>query len=175
MRLLTATLPMLLLPFALGANAHEGQQHQAASAKKEQMPWGIAGDARASVKTIVLSMTDDMRFTPNRIEVEQGQTVRFVVRNSGAIMHEFVMGTKQTLDKHAALMMKFPGMEHDEPYMTHVKAGASGEVTWTFNRPGDFDFACLIAGHFQAGMVGTIKVVPASRNRHSAAPGLSRG
>ena len=175
MRLWNATLPMLLLPLALGAHAHEGQQHPAASAKKEQMPWGIAGDARASVKTIVLSMTDDMRFTPNRIEVEQGQTVRLVVRNSGAIMHEFVMGTKKTLDEHAALMMKFPGMEHDEPYMTHGKAGASCEVTWTFNRPGDFDFACLIAGHFQAGMVGTIKVVPASSNRHSAAPGHSRG
>lgn len=69
MRLWKATLPTLLLPLALGANAHEGQQHPAASAKKEQMPWGIAGDARASVKTIVLSMTD-MRFTPNRVEVE---------------------------------------------------------------------------------------------------------
>lgn len=169
MKLLNAALPMLALTFLLGANAHEGQQHQATSAGKEQVSWGIAGDARAATKTIVLSMTDDMRFTPSRIEVNQGDTVRFVVRNSGGVMHEFVLGTKKTLDEHAALMMKFPGMEHEEPYMTHVKPGASGEVVWTFNRAGDFDFACLIAGHFQAGMVGTIKVGSASPGRRSAA------
>jgi len=55
-------------------------------------------------------------------------------------------------------MVKFPNMEHDEPYMTHVKAGGTGELVWNFNRPGQFEFACLIAGHYQAGMVGTIKV-----------------
>ena len=62
-------------------------------------------------------------------------------------------------------MVKFPTMEHDEPYMAHVKPGESGEIVWTFNRPGDFDFACLIAGHYQAGMVGKIKVVPAGDAR----------
>ena len=77
-------------------------------------------------------------------------------------MHEFVLGTKKELDNHAALMMKFPGMEHSEPYMAHVAPGKTGEITWTFNRPGDFDFACLIAGHYQAGMVGKVKVVAAS-------------
>jgi uncharacterized cupredoxin-like copper-binding protein len=39
-----------------------------------------------------------------------------------------------------------------------VDAGQSGEIVWTFNRVGEFEFACLIAGHFQAGMVGTITV-----------------
>ncbi len=53
----------------------------------------------------------------------------------------------------------FKNMEHDEPYMTHVAAGKSGELVWNFNRPGEFDFACLIAGHYQAGMVGKIKVI----------------
>ena len=64
-------------------------------------------------------------------------------------------------------MVKFPNMEHDEPYMAHVKPGESGEIVWTFNRPGDFDFACLIAGHYQAGMVGKIKVAPAGNGRPS--------
>ena len=110
-------------------------------------------------------MTDDMRFTPDRIEVRQGETVRFVVVNRGAMLHEFVLGDKQTLDEHAAMMVKFPGMEHDEPYMAHVKPSARGEIVWRFNRPGDFDFACLIAGHYQAGMRGTIKVNPAKGAR----------
>jgi uncharacterized cupredoxin-like copper-binding protein len=55
-------------------------------------------------------------------------------------------------------MVKFPGMEHDEPYMAHVPAGKTGEIVWTFNRAGEFDFACLIPGHYQAGMVGKVRV-----------------
>jgi uncharacterized cupredoxin-like copper-binding protein len=145
---------------SLGASAHEGEDHarKAGPVKKEQKAWGIAGDAKGAKRTIEITMSDNMRFTPDRIEVKQGETVKLVVKNSGRILHEMVIGTKTELDEHAAMMMKFPGMEHDEPYMTHVKPGATGEIVWTFNRPGEFDFACLIAGHYQAGMVGKIVV-----------------
>ena len=122
-------------------------------------PWGIAGNAKAVTRTISESMLDKMRFTLDKIEVKQGDTVKFVLKNEGKIMHEFVIGTKKELDEHAALMVKFPTMEHDEPYMAHIPPGKTGEIIWTFNRPGSFDFACLIAGHYQAGMVGTITVV----------------
>jgi uncharacterized cupredoxin-like copper-binding protein len=104
-------------------------------------------------------MTDQMRFTPDRLQVRQGETIRFVHHNDGKMLHEFVIGTRQTLDEHAAMMLRFPGMEHDEPYMAHVSPGQVGEMIWTFNRAGEFDFACLIAGHYQAGMVGTIHVL----------------
>ncbi len=127
-------------------------------AKKEQKPWGIAGDAKAVSRTVEIRMADTMRFTPDRISVKQGETLKFVIRNDGKILHELVIGTKKDLDEHAALMVKFPTMEHDEPYMTHVKPGQTGTMAWTFNRPGEFDFACLIAGHYQTGMVGKITV-----------------
>ena len=78
-------------------------------------------------------------------------------------MHEFVLGTKKELDEHAALMVKFPNMEHDEPYMAHVAPGKTGEIIWTFNRAGEFDFACLISGHYQAGMMGKVRVLAAAR------------
>ena len=109
-------------------------------------------------------MTDTMRFTPNRLEVMQGETIRIVIKNEGQLLHEFVLGTKTELDKHAALMLKFPNMEHDEPYMAHVPPGKTGQIIWTFNRAGDFDFACLIAGHYQAGMVGKVQVTADKRN-----------
>lgn len=125
---------------------------------KEQKPWGIAGDAKSVLRTIEVRMTDDMRFSPDRIQVKQGETVRFVMRNMGKMLHEMVIGTQQDLDQHAAMMLKFPDMEHDEPYMTHVKPGQRGQIVWNFNRPGEFQFACLVAGHYQAGMVGTIGV-----------------
>jgi uncharacterized cupredoxin-like copper-binding protein len=145
---------------ALAHERHDAQE-ASSSAKKEQKPWGIAGDARNAKRTVEIAMTDDMRFTPSSIQVKQGETVKFVVRNKGKVLHEMVIGDKKTLDEHAALMVRFPGMEHDEPYMAHVAAGKQGTLVWNFNRPGDFDFACLIAGHYQAGMVGKIKVAAA--------------
>ena len=69
-----------------------------------------------------------------------------------------LFGEWSLADTDLALMLKFPNMEHDEPYMAHVPAGKTAEIIWTFNRPGDFDFACLIPGHYQAGMKGTINV-----------------
>lgn len=164
-----ASLATLLTVALSGASVLAHENHSAAKTataiKKEQMPWGIAGDARDARRTIEIAMTDDMRFTPSNIEVRQGQTVKFVVRNNGKVLHEMVIGDKKTLDEHAALMLKFPGMEHDEPYMAHVAAGKEGSLVWNFNRPGEFDFACLIAGHYQAGMVGKIKVIAATTNK----------
>ena len=161
MKRIHGLLAAALLGVSLGAAAHGDEDHgkkAAGSVKKEQKAWGIAGDAKAAKRTIEISMTDNMRFSPERIEVKEGETVKFVVKNAGKIMHEMVIGTKKELDEHAALMAKFPTMEHEEPYMTHVGPGKTGELVWTFNRPGEFDFACLIAGHYQAGMVGKIKV-----------------
>ena len=137
-----------------------GDEHakKTVAVKKEEKEWGIAGDPKAVKRTVALSMTDNMRFTPALIEVKQGDTIKLVMKNDGKQMHELVMGTKKELADHAALMLKFPNMEHDEPYMAHVPAGKSGEIVWHFNKAGDFDFACLIAGHYQAGMVGKIKV-----------------
>lgn len=159
---LAAAASVVALPLlASTAWAHTDKPHasKAGSARKEQKDWGIAGDARNVKRTINVGMADNMRFTPERIEVRQGETVRFVVRNTGKVMHEFVIGTKAENAKHAELMVKFPNMEHDEPYMAHVPPGKTGEIVWTFNRAGEFEFACLIAGHYQGGMVGTIKVV----------------
>jgi uncharacterized cupredoxin-like copper-binding protein len=149
------------------ALAHEnhGAKKPAATVKKEQQPWGIAGDAKEAKRTIEIAMTDDMRFTPSNIEVKEGETVRFVVQNKGKVMHEMVIGTKKTLDEHAAMMQRFPTMEHDEPHMAHVAAGKKGDLIWKFNRAGDFDFACLIPGHYQAGMVGKIKVTAAGGSK----------
>lgn len=148
-----------------GGNAsfsHENMPHTARNAPvvKEQKAWGIAGDTQAVARTITLRMTDDMRFTPRHIEVREGETVRLRAENKGQVLHEIVIGTKPELDAHAEMMAKHPGMEHDEPYMAHVGAGKKGDIVWQFNRAGQFDFACLIAGHYQAGMTGTITVLP---------------
>ncbi len=153
-----------LLAGATSTFSHESHAEPKATAgAPEQQAWGVAGVAKSATRTVTLTMDDNMRFTPDKLVFKQGETVRFVIRNQGNILHETVIGTRDELDKHAAMMLKFPGMAHDEPYMAHVAAGKSGELIWTFNRPGEFDFACLIAGHYQAGMVGKISVTAATR------------
>jgi len=139
-------------------HAHHGGA--TATAPAEQTPFGIAGDARKVQRTITLRMGDDMRFTPSHLTVKRGETLRLRVQNQGQVMHEIVLGTPGSLSGHAQMMQQHPGMAHDAPHMAHVAPGQKGELVWQFNRAGEFDFACLVAGHFEAGMKGTITVKP---------------
>jgi uncharacterized cupredoxin-like copper-binding protein len=107
-------------------------------------------------------MNDTMQYSLREIRVRQGETVTFVISNKGKLRHELVIGTKDELQKHADLMRTFPNMRHDEPYMAHVKPGATERMTWRFTRAGTFPFGCLVAGHFEAGMKGTIVVAAAN-------------
>jgi uncharacterized cupredoxin-like copper-binding protein len=141
------------------APAGKGKGRPVAASKAQQQDWGIAGDPRAVRRTIEISMSDSMRFSPSTLQVREGETVRLVVVNRGKVMHELVIGTRKVLDAHAALMRRFPNMDHDEPHSAHVQPGRRQSLVWTFNRPGDFAFACLIPGHYEAGMVGKIKVM----------------
>lgn len=150
---------LLALPWAQAHSPSAHKNHHAqSSAPAEQKEWGIAGDPKKAIRTIEIRMTDDMRFAPNQIQVKLGETVRLVAVNAGKVLHEIVIGTPQELKAHAEMMKKHPGMEHDEPYMAHVEPGQKGAIVWTFNRAGSFEFACLIPGHFEAGMIGRITV-----------------
>ena len=157
-RTLLLTSGALLWGGAALGHGESNRPKDAAPLAKEQQPWGIAGEARRVSRTVELRMLDSMRFVPDRLAVKIGQTLRLRIRNTGAVLHEIVIGTPAALDEHAALMLRFPDMQHDEPWMAHVPPGRTGEIVWTFNRAGEFAFACLIAGHYQAGMVGRITV-----------------
>ncbi|MDH3286629.1 MAG: cupredoxin family protein [Betaproteobacteria bacterium] len=119
---------------------------------------GKPGNPKKVTRTIKISGSDNMRYTPSAITVKRGETVRLVVRNTGKIDHELVIGTLKELKEHAELMRKHPGMEHDEPNMTLVRPGETREIIWQFTNAGTLDFACTIPGHLEAGMVGKIKV-----------------
>jgi uncharacterized cupredoxin-like copper-binding protein len=120
--------------------------------------FGQPADPNGVHRTVRVEMKDTMRFSPARIVVRQGEAVRFVPINNGKLAHEMVLGTRKELEEHAALMKKFPDMEHDEPNMAHVPAGKTGRIDWRFTRTGTYYFACLVPGHFDAGMVGRIIV-----------------
>ena len=154
------TLPALALslaslagPVSAGPGA-PGHSHSGFSA-------GQPGDPRKPARTVVISMHESdgkMAFSSNYVEVRRGEQIKFVLQNKGELDHEFILATTKDNDKHAALMMKYPEMEHDDPNAKRLGASKNGEMLWQFTKTGEYEFACLIPGHREAGMHGKIVV-----------------
>jgi len=147
--LLAATI--LLLASTSLAIAHDAEHFSA----------GEPGDPKKSARTVMVIMSDSdgtMRFSPDRLNVKKGEPVRFVIQNKGELKHEFTLASVEDNNKHAALMQKYPDMEHDDPNAKSVDPGKTAEILWRFSKSGTFEFACLIPGHREAGMHGTVAV-----------------
>ncbi len=147
-----AALSMVLL----SSLASAGGNH--AGGRGEDTTIGQPGKTENVSRTITINMFDSMRYSPASISVKQGETIKFIVRNSGKIKHEMVLGTEKELKEHYEIMNKNPEMEHDDKNMVTVQPGKSGEIIWQFTRAGKIDFACLLPGHYDAGMKGTVMV-----------------
>ena len=161
---LSATLGAALLAAALALAAPSvlahGDQHQMRAAiSTDEHAFGREGDPRQVTRTITIEMSDAMRYSPSQIQVRQGDTIRFIVKNKGKILHEIILGSMDELLAHGAMMKQYPGMEHDGPYMAHVKPGGRQEMVWQFTKSGEFHYGCLIPGHLEAGMLGKITVI----------------
>ena len=119
---------------------------------------GKPGVAAKVNRTITIEMADTMRYTPSDIQVKQGETLRFIVKNKGKIKHELSLGTEKELLEHLEQMKKFPDMEHDEPSKVTLAPGKEGQIIWQFTKAGTVNFACLMPGHYEGGMKGAVKV-----------------
>ena len=144
---------ILTLSACGGHNHHADGHHGEANAAV-----GEPGTAADVDRTIDVVMNDGMRFIPDSIDVKAGETIRFDLKNEGAVKHEMVIGELKYLIEHSEQMKKFPGMEHDEPNMLLLDPASSGELIWTFTKTGSIDFACLQPGHYDAGMKGVVAV-----------------
>src|SRR3990172_3973440 len=156
-----ASVLAVVLVSPVGVLAHRDENH----GKQEDRPaaghaetLGRPGDPGKVTRNVEVEMNDAMRFSPASIRVKRGETIRFIVRNTGKLKHEMVLGTIEELKEHAELMRKFPEMEHADPNQASVEPGKTGELIWQFTDAGTFDFACLQSGHFEAGMVGKVHV-----------------
>jgi uncharacterized cupredoxin-like copper-binding protein len=124
---------------------------------------GAPGDPKKPAKVIKIVMREEdgdkrMLFEPNRLEVKRGEQVRFVLDNAGIYAHEFMLDSLANNAKHAIEMKKNPDMEHDDPNGKRVSVAQTGEMVWRFTKAGTFEFACLIPGHYEADMKGTVVV-----------------
>lgn len=142
------------------STAPKAASKPAPRAASKATPYGRPGDPAKAERTVSITMSDTMRFAPSSLEVRRGETVRLVVANDGKLLHELVLGTRDGLRKHAEAMRKNPQSAHHDDDVTavHVQPAAKGEIVWTFDRAGTFAFACLVPGHFEAGMTGSVVV-----------------
>jgi len=142
---------LLIAAAALPAAAHSAHHFSA----------GEPGDPKQPARTIKVSMQEQgkkMLYEPARIVVRKGEQIRFVLFNDGIENHEFVLATVKENLKHAAAMKKNPHMAHHDPNAITLAPLNGGELLWKFNKAGTFEYGCLIPGHREAGMHGTIVV-----------------
>jgi len=122
---------------------------------------GEPGDPKKPARIVQVTMGEmdgKMMFMPNKVEVKKGEQVKFVLRNNGELDHEFILATTAENLKHGEAMKKNPDMEHDDPNGKRLAPKKTNEIVWKFTKAGEFEYGCLIPGHREAGMVGTVTV-----------------
>ena len=137
------------------AHTGHGQGHARAFAA------GEPGNPKRPFRVVEIVMTEGpgtMTYAPDRIEVKKGEQIKFVLRNVGLLDHEFLVDFVANNARHKKEMEARPDMQHEEPNGARLKPGATGELLWRFTKAGTFEFACLIPGHYEAGMKGTLVV-----------------
>lgn len=135
----------------------------------QEMHGGMPGDPAKVTRTILI-VAKDTEFNLKKIQVMDGETVRFVIRNKGELLHEFTIGSHEMQKQHQAEMTKMmdeghmtatkmmPGMEHSHGNSAMIEPGQQAEVVWMFHKGATIEFGCNIPGHYEAGMKGEFTV-----------------
>jgi uncharacterized cupredoxin-like copper-binding protein len=147
-------LPTVILLLSTATLAAPALAHESFSA-------GEPGNPKRPAKTVQVTMQESegkMLFSPDKIEVRQGEQIHFVLSNPGELPHEFILASAKENLEHAAMMQHHPGMEHNDPNGKRLQPKASADIFWRFSKKGEFEFACLIPGHREAGMLGKVTV-----------------
>lgn len=126
----------------------------------EQFSFGMPADPADADRVVEVQMIDPFEFDPAQIQVAAGETITFIVTNTGSLDHEFVIGDEETQDEHEVIMEGDGMGGEDEPNELALAGGESGELTWSFAVAGSLLFGCHVPGHYDAGMVGTLEVAP---------------
>jgi uncharacterized cupredoxin-like copper-binding protein len=141
--------------------AGNGRDQSGHRHEMESFSAGQPGDAKRPARVIQVIMLDGdgkMSFVPDRIDVRQGEQIRFMLRNDGELEHEFVLANHVENLGHAATMKINPDMVHDAANAKRLQPKGTAETLWRFTKTGEFEFACLIPGHSESGMIGIVTV-----------------
>ena len=163
LRTCTIALALMFPALSVEASSGKGQQpHARAFEVPGHDPIGEPGDGSSIDRTIEISVRETesgyMLFEPDAIKIERGSVVRFSISNTGALDHEFFLGSFDEVAKHQQWMREHPDMPHDSANAVTIPSGQNAELIWEFSDVTSLEFACLIPGHREAGMWGVIIV-----------------
>jgi uncharacterized cupredoxin-like copper-binding protein len=171
---IVAAVALFIGPQTVGAHSDmtmPGMQQGHAAAQK--YAFGEPGKSNKAARTVKIAMTDGT-FEPAALEVKAGETIRFLVTDTGKLDHDFTLGDAATQQAHRAEMAEVAEergeMQHDDPNAVMVKPGQTKALTWKFTRTGRLEFDCNVPGHYEAGMAGTISVTSPVRHRTAGVP-----
>ncbi len=111
---------------------------------------GFVPGTTSAPRVVHIVASPDLRFYPDVVTVEQGETITFEVTTMGPISHEFMVGPAADVAADKA----------GTPEIADIGMMATKSLTYAFTGPGPFAFACHAPGHYEAGMKGAIVVVP---------------
>jgi uncharacterized cupredoxin-like copper-binding protein len=159
----TKTIAVVMTALSLSAAAMADASHHQAGHHHddERFLAGEPGDPLQPARIVLITMNEadgKMMFMPEEVSVKRGEQVKFMLRNSGELDHEFILATMAENLKHVEAMKKNPDMEHDGPNGKRLVPKGTGEILWRFSNAGEFEFSCLIPGHREGGMIGKIVV-----------------
>lgn len=149
---------------ALAGAGHDGREHgHGGGHGHAAFEGGQPGTATEVDRTIQIE-AGDIHFDRERIKVREGETVRFVVTNTGQLLHDFTLGTPELQKQHrkemAQMAMNGNHMHaHAAPNAVALASGETETLIWTFDEAESFQFACNVPGHYEAGMYGEIAIV----------------
>jgi len=141
---------------------------------------GEKGDPSKIDRTIEIEMYDNYYY-PTQIEVKKGETIKFIVKNLGELVHEYNIGTKEMHIKHQPEMAKLVEHEilladkidhekmkkmskkdhslgHSHANSVLLEPNETGEIIWRFSKDISLEMACNMPGHYETGMVGKINI-----------------
>jgi len=141
---------------------------------------GEPGHLNEVDRTIEIKMFDNY-YEPNQIDIKKGETVKFVVKNMGELVHEFNIATKEMHIKHQPEMLKMVGMEillgdridmkkmkevaktdksmaHSHSNSVLLEPNKSEDLIWKFSKNAKLEVACNVPGHYQAGMIAKVNI-----------------
>ncbi|MCA1647356.1 MAG: heavy metal translocating P-type ATPase [Chloroflexi bacterium] len=153
-------LAIALVALAIGAAALTFARSQMSTGSPEMSMATAASDPRPVSRTVQVSTTDTLRFSPDLLNVRAGETIAFEISNPGTLPHEFFLGAPAEQQAHEREMANGIPM-HAEPNAVDVPTGTSVRLVYTVGQPGTLEYGCHVPGHYTAGMRGTITVTPA--------------
>ena len=146
------------------ADDHDDEEtdHEDEDDHDEEFTFGTPGDPADADRIIGVDANDDLTFDPADIQVSAGETITFVVTNTGAVPHDFTIGDEATQDAHEEEMAEMIASgemgEHTDPNAVVLEAGETKELTWTFTETGTVLIGCHQPGHYAGGMKGAVEV-----------------